>query len=774
MMERAKIIGLIVVLLAMGQLAAGAETHQLEDLKTLDVQLQVLYRQGKYAEAIPIAEKSLALTEKYYGPEHPKTAIALNNLAELYIVKKRYHEAESLSQRALEIYRNSLGPSAPNPNVLKSLRHLQEIYEKTGQPAKAKKYHRQAIVTEMQLAREYSHYALQQQRDYYGLKQQRHYKRYRSSKKTAKKPGEVAAYWNTWFENPANDKRAVVLETGNYYTFVLDLSRFAYFKGYAAPIGSSVQKEIAAALQRGDKRIRFTIRPILHGNFFRFADNQPASLPLEAELAKLQEPDGAAINIGETEFDEFLAGKKSIHDFASKVHAGEVRFNLVTERPGDATISLSIWDKTGKIPLDHLTLTVQIANAAGGLNSGGQPEQTIPLRAGLGTLLDVSMDFNANGPLIADAAFYIFEPGPYHKSVVLFAADKAKEPGPHTGPAREVEVMAWETDSLLSQYIDYKTQLGILEKIRQARKLSENNQKYSYQDVAVELSKKIFTAYTEDDQRQATKAKNSFRDLVHRLNRAAIVFVRMQNEEGRPVYLPLGILAARSQNPVLEKRIVVVQPLPKERYPAATHPVEAWTFGVPKQLPELAPSYQDALRQLTSSTAPRFYRDIFDFRGFLESRAPATSEPRPEGILLLAHHADGNLWFGDKDQRIISEDIQHIFPAGSVAILSACSAAAAGGNNQAILEKLNNNGIDAMIISPFPVDANYGAMFAIQLIKTLDKAKTSPKGMTIAELFQKAAEKTAEHFKKKQDINFEEMSLEFLVAGDYRILLAPK
>jgi UDP-2,3-diacylglucosamine pyrophosphatase LpxH len=90
--------------------------------------------------------------------------------------------------------------------------------------------------------------------------------------------------------------------------------------------------------------------------------------------------------------------------------------------------------------------------------------------------------------------------------------------------------------------------------------------------------------------------------------------------------------------PILEKRIVVVQPLPKERYPAAAHPVEAWTFGIPEQLPELEPLYKDALRQLKTSITPRFYRDIFEFRDFLESRAPAALDSKPEGILLLAHH----------------------------------------------------------------------------------------------------------------------------------------
>ena len=582
----------------------------------------------------------------------------------------------------------------------------------------------------------------------------------------------VQACWNTWFENQANDQRAVVLTKGELYTFVLDLSRFAYFKDYAATVGPSVQEAIKVALQRGDKRIRFTIRPILHGDFFRFADNQPASLPLDAELTKLKEPAGAAQEAMQRKLDKFLAGKSQLRDFAKDVQAGEVRFALVAEREGDATISISIWDKTGKIPLDHLTLAVQIINPADRSTKAELPGQTIPLKAGLGTLLDVSMDFASHGSLVADAAFYIFEPGPKGKSIVLFAAGKPKNISP-PNQAQKVEVYAWETDSLLSRYIDDSSPLGILEKIKNARALAEENQKYSYRGVAAELSKKIFTGSSDADQKQAAEAETIFRELVRRQKQAAIVFVRMRNADGRPVYLPLGILAAHSQNPILEKRIVVVQPLPRERYPAGAHPVEAWIFSIPEQLPELEPLCQDALHRLNISASQKFYRDISGFRDFLKTSPPESPDSKPEGILLLAHQGGGNLWFTDMAQRIIREDIKHTFPPGSVAILSACSAAAAGGNNQAILEKLNNNGIDSMIISPFPVDANYGAMFAIYLFETLNEARANSKRLTMADLFNTAAKKTSAYFGKR-DLNFEEMSLEFLIAGDYRILLAPQ
>ena len=43
------------------------------------------------------------------------------------------------------------------------------------------------------------------------------------------------------------------------------------------------------------------------------------------------------------------------------------------------------------------------------------------------TLLNVSSDFSTAGPLIADAAFYIFEKSPRGKSCLLYTSDAADD-----------------------------------------------------------------------------------------------------------------------------------------------------------------------------------------------------------------------------------------------------------------------------------------------------------------------------------------------------------
>jgi len=65
-------------------------------------------------------------------------------------------------------------------------------------------------------------------------------------------------------------------------------------------------------------------------------------------------------------------------------------------------------------------------------------------------------------------------------------------------------------------------------------------------------------------------------------------------------------------------------------------------------------------------------------------------------------------------------------------------------------------------------------MLAIQFVQAIENAKKNSQAFSVAELFSIASEQTAKHFKEKQKINFEDMDLEFLIAGDYRIRIAPK
>ncbi len=59
--------------------------------------------QGKYAEAEPLYQRSLAILEKTLGPEHPNVALSLENYAALLRKTKREDKAEGMEARARAI-----------------------------------------------------------------------------------------------------------------------------------------------------------------------------------------------------------------------------------------------------------------------------------------------------------------------------------------------------------------------------------------------------------------------------------------------------------------------------------------------------------------------------------------------------------------------------------------------------------------------------------------------------------------------------------------------
>ncbi len=94
---------------------------------TLDNLAAIYCDQGRYAEAEPFYQQSLAILEKAAGPEHPDVATSLNHLAELYRAQGRYGTAELLYRRALAIEKKALG--SEHPSVATDLNNLALPYE---------------------------------------------------------------------------------------------------------------------------------------------------------------------------------------------------------------------------------------------------------------------------------------------------------------------------------------------------------------------------------------------------------------------------------------------------------------------------------------------------------------------------------------------------------------------------------------------------------------------------------------------------------------------
>ena len=132
-----------------------AQSAELQEAEKLNQQVEQLYQQGKYTEAIPLAEKALAIREKVLGGEHPDVATSLNNLALLYDSQGNYTKAEPLYTRALAILEKVLGKE--HPDVALSLNNLGRLYREQGNYTLAEPLYRRALaIREKVLGKEHS------------------------------------------------------------------------------------------------------------------------------------------------------------------------------------------------------------------------------------------------------------------------------------------------------------------------------------------------------------------------------------------------------------------------------------------------------------------------------------------------------------------------------------------------------------------------------------------------------------------------------------------
>ena len=87
---------------------------------------QALFRLGQVEAAIDADQQSLALRRKVLGPDHPETANALHLLATLYQVSGRLEEALPLHLQALSVRERALGPE--HPDLAASLNNLTALF----------------------------------------------------------------------------------------------------------------------------------------------------------------------------------------------------------------------------------------------------------------------------------------------------------------------------------------------------------------------------------------------------------------------------------------------------------------------------------------------------------------------------------------------------------------------------------------------------------------------------------------------------------------------
>jgi TonB family protein len=106
----------------------AGQTPALSEADSLNAQTVQLYREGKFDEALAVAERVLGMMEGAFGANHRCVANALANVGAVRSAKEQYEQAETLYRRALAIYdATGEGDSAAVVAVLRRLVFLSAV-----------------------------------------------------------------------------------------------------------------------------------------------------------------------------------------------------------------------------------------------------------------------------------------------------------------------------------------------------------------------------------------------------------------------------------------------------------------------------------------------------------------------------------------------------------------------------------------------------------------------------------------------------------------------
>ena len=101
------ILSLVVIASSLGLAQTQRSSYQgteSSEADRLNAQVVTLFGEGKYSEALPLAKRVLEIREKELGTNNKPVAVALYNLATIYMQQKIYDQAESFFKASLSIY----------------------------------------------------------------------------------------------------------------------------------------------------------------------------------------------------------------------------------------------------------------------------------------------------------------------------------------------------------------------------------------------------------------------------------------------------------------------------------------------------------------------------------------------------------------------------------------------------------------------------------------------------------------------------------------------
>lgn len=581
-------------------------------------------------------------------------------------------------------------------------------------------------------------------------------------------------FWNTYFTRENEPDAKLSTQSQASYTLVLDLSSYNYRQiRETNAAGTAVDPRVKNTLERApEEPLELKIRPFVVTPLVSIENG--AAKTLKVDRKKLVRPQEGTAAIEENRLvGRFKVGAMALPEFSAVVAAGQATFQVkVAENvaPGCAVIAFTIWDFRDN-PIDHLLQMVPVSDGT------TQPDctRTSPeaLKGGFATLMNPVFSIGAANPQQPiQAALHLFQiiADGQKKTIAIFV-DKTQYRPPQPGqPASEQGVYGWRMSHWLSDYVS--KQSGLPAKIAAAWNAADSGAPGPYAEVADELAGQIFGADAVDRQK-ADAAREALRKLATAQS-APVVVVRMVDENNRKLYVPLNLISAAGNTEGLAKPITVVQPLQTERY-EAPNCIGPWAFGLSNDTRDLDANLKaefDTLAAAQPTSGENWIRNAAELKAYFKA-APASAAasmratPIPaEGLVLLAHHDEFGVFFDDINGRVLAQGLRHAYPPGSVAVLAACVTAKPN-TEMDILNGLNDNGVDAMIVSPFNVRIDYGSRMAFEFAKVVRENRKNRLTPTLAEMFAQATAQTTQFLKNRNsNARLEDMALEFILVGN--------
>jgi CHAT domain-containing protein/Tfp pilus assembly protein PilF len=123
--------------------AATENDRALQEARNLSAEFMLLYRAGKFDEALSHAERILEMRRKILGEESFIVAVSLNRLAIIHSIKADYARVEPLYRRALAIFEKVLAPEHFAFGDIYN--NLASLYYTTGDYEKAEVFYRRGL-----------------------------------------------------------------------------------------------------------------------------------------------------------------------------------------------------------------------------------------------------------------------------------------------------------------------------------------------------------------------------------------------------------------------------------------------------------------------------------------------------------------------------------------------------------------------------------------------------------------------------------------------------